>query len=815
MQTDYVERLNAAFARIGTWSFDHRRIVLPACVLVLAICAGAAARTRFDNSLQAYFDKGDPVYASYLRYRDDFGSDEVSYLLYEAPGYPHGPWNLEVMRKISSLTAALDEEVPFVKEVTSLTNVEYVEPIPDGIKIYDLLEDFPSTQDELLAIREKVLAKPLYIGRLVSRDGAHAAIVLEMQKSTTDSLEQIRLDPDGGDGLDNLYPQASYNVIEEILGRPEYEGITFHHVGDVPLNAIYNKVIQRESGVLAAMTFAVIALLLFAFLWSAIGVIGPLVVVGLSIMVCLAFVGLMSWKLDLMFTMLPNLLIAVGVANAVHIITEFKTCHVKLGDRREATRHTLYLLGAPCLLTSLTTAAGFTSMSVAPIKAISHFAIYSAVGVLAGFLLSVTLLLAFLSFGPRVRRRTATERELLRAKGGAFFQMALGWVARFDVRHRRSIIACSAGVFLVSILGAMQLRVDSNFLHEFSKNEPIRVATKYVDDTMGGTISFVYLFDSGAEGGIKEPEALREIERLQAKADEIGNVVKDTSSVVDLLKDINQAFQEGNPAYYVVPDSRELAAQYILVYQMSGGDELHDYVSTDLSRANLEVRVKTVESSRHSEVVDGLGRYLHDEPVRASTVSITGVGALWLQLMNYITQSQIRGFLLAFAVIATLLCFIFKSVKTGLIAMVPNLSPVLLTLGVMGWFGLSLDYIRLLIASVAIGISVDDTIHLVTRLVHEFRRCGNYERALHEAMADVGRALFITSAVLTLGFLVLLFSTMDSLVRFGALLAGTVVMALIADFFLMPALVLTLKPFGPESVHSEQERPGIAAAAAG
>jgi predicted RND superfamily exporter protein len=154
-------------------------------------------------------------------------------------------------------------------------------------------------------------------------------------------------------------------------------------------------------------------------------------------------------------------------------------------------------------------------------------------------------------------------------------------------------------------------------------------------------------------------------------------------------------------------------------------------------------------------------------------------------------------------------------VKTGLIAMVPNLSPVFLTLGVMGWFGLALDYIRLLIASVAIGISVDDTIHLVTRLLHEFRRYGNYERALHEAMADVGRALFITSGVLTLGFLVLLFSAMDSLVRFGALLAGTIVMALIADFFLMPALVLTLKPFGPEAVDSEQERPGAAAAAAG
>jgi predicted RND superfamily exporter protein len=164
--------------------------------------------------------------------------------------------------------------------------------------------------------------------------------------------------------------------------------------------------------------------------------------------------------------------------------------------------------------------------------------------------------------------------------------------------------------------------------------------------------------------------------------------------------------------------------------------------------------------------------------------------------MDYITESQIRGFLLAFAAITVMMCLLFRSVEIGLIAMIPNLAAVALTLGAMGWLDIPLDYTRLLIAPVAIGIAVDDTIHHVTRFRHEFLRCRDYRQALHASMADVGRALFITTAVLVLGFLVFLFSRMDAQASFGALLAATLLVALVADFLLMPALVMTFQPFG-------------------
>ena len=229
----WIEILSEGFEGIGLFTFDHRWVVLSSSLALLGICIYYASGTRFDNSFTSYFISGDPDYQSYLDYRDEFGSEEISYLVYEAPDRPHGAWNIEIMGRIAGLTEALGG-LPFVSEVTSLVNVEFMEGVEEGIEIYELLEDFPSSQEELLSIRDKVLRKPMIVGGLTDQAGRYGALIIEMEASSIDPIEEIRLDPAGGDGLLNLYPQATYLAIEAILAQPEYEGIVFHHVGDVP-----------------------------------------------------------------------------------------------------------------------------------------------------------------------------------------------------------------------------------------------------------------------------------------------------------------------------------------------------------------------------------------------------------------------------------------------------------------------------------------------------------------------------------------------------------------------------------------------------
>ncbi len=795
---DYIERLNRFFERVGGWSYDHRWWVLAICLAVFATSIALAGRAPIDMTFAAFFDEKDPTYSAFLQYRDDFGSDELAYILYEAPDTEHGPFDLEVMRKIASLSEVIAEEVPFVDEVTSLANVEYMEAVEDGIQIYELLEEFPESQAGLLAIRDKVLDKPLYVGGLVSPDAQYAALIVSMDKSAVDPPEELRLDPQGGSGLENLYPQVSETALSEILARPEYAGITFYLSGEVPWNSQWNRIMIPETTKLTVITYFLIGGLLYFFFRRVMGVVGPFAVVTVAVAIAAGIVGIFRWNLDLMFPFVPNLLIAVGVANALHVVSEFNAYFQELGDRREAIRRTMYLVATPCLLASLTTASGLMAMSLSNIQTMAHMAIYSAVGVFSAFLLTVTLLMALFSFGRRGFVPEGKDRATYRKREGRFFDALLGWVAEFNIRHPKPVLLIALLIFAAGALGLSKLRVDTNFMDAWKDDEPIKQITLKVDDVMGGMSSVIYLFDTGEPDGIKDPAVLREIERVQMEADKQSDFVKKSYSIVDVVKDLNRTFHDGDPAYYKIPESRELVAQYLLLYEMSGGEEIGDYVSGDFSRANLELRCRMDAISRMAKLADNLDAHLEAQPLQHSTVTMTGIGACWLKFAQYITDSQIQGILLAFSVIAAMMCFIFRSVKIGLLSMIPNLTPVFLTLGAMGWIGMELDYTRLLVAPLAIGIAVDDTIHFVTRFHVAFQRCHNYAEALRRCFHDVGRALIGTTVVLVAGFLVNAFHGLVTQQIFGYLIAWTIFIALIADFFLMPALFMTLKPFGPE-----------------
>jgi predicted RND superfamily exporter protein len=445
-----------------------------------------------------------------------------------------------------------------------------------------------------------------------------------------------------------------------------------------------------------------------------------------------------------------------------------------------------------------------------PIKSIAHMGVYSAFGVMATFVLSLTLLLAMLSFGARAPKRGIGESARLRAKGGRRMQAVLKGVADFNVRHRVGLLLVFAALFAFGGVGMARIEVDSNWLDDFSAEMPIKRNTIMVDDVMGGTTNVIYLFDSGEPEGVKEPAVLREIERVASFAETQRPFVRKTHSIVDILKDLNQAFHDGDPAFHKLPESRELVAQYLLMYETSGGEEAAQHVSSDYQRASLELRLQIARTSQTVDLVASVDDVLEEEPLTASSVELTGIGALWLTLMDYIVSSQIQGFAIAFFAIAAMMVFIFRSFKTGWISMVPNVAPVILTLGVMGWSGILLDYSKVMIAAVAIGIAVDDTVHLVSRFRHEFLLSGNYEEALGAALSDVGRALCITSIALVCGFLVNLLSVLDSNATQGLLLSTSIVVALAADFFFMPALVLTFQPFGPEGERRAQELPRAA-----
>lgn len=797
---DRIESLNHFFKKLAGFTYDHRWPMSLICLLVLSVCGYLASSVRFDNSFESFFDKNDPVYKQYLAFRDDFGSDEISYILYDAPDKAHGVWDMGVMHTMQRLTRELKTEVPFVKRVVSLPDLKFVARQDGAPYLHDLSKAFPDSQDKLLEIRDRILAKPVYVDGLTSRDGVFGAIILEMQKSCIDPVADIMVDPEKGDAISNLFPQATCAGIDKILERYGESGIRFYHTGDVPLNAAYNIITQRESATLGILTFVVIGLLLFIFFRNPVGVIGPLTVVFCSLIMTVGFMGMFGWPFDIMFIILPTILTAVGVADAVHIVSDFKIHYTASNNRREAIKQTAYLTGVPCLFTSITTVAGFTSMSISPIKAIKHFAIYSGIGVACAFLLTMTVLIVFVSFG----KNEAPLAQQKAARGPGKMASLLSRVADINIRHKYFIISFFAIVFVFSAIGISRITIDSNLLAEFSDRVAVKRATEYVDSVMGGSISYSYIFDTGEQDGVAAPQVLKAIEQLQQKAEEDEIVLK-TYSIADVIKDINRSLHNEDEAFYKLPDSRQVAAQYVSLYKMYGGDELNSYVTPDFSKANLEIRTAFADSSRAGKLIETLDSTILSMGLSIPPPSVTGMGALWYQLIDYIVKSQLTGFTLAFIVISIFLCILFRSVKVGLLSMIPNLAPVVITVGMMGWAGIPLDYIKLLIGCIAIGLAVDDTIHLVNRFRYAYTLSGDYPKALHDAMPHVGKALLITSIVLFCGFFVLAFSVMASMVQFAILIAATIFVALAADFFLLPSLFLALKPFGQKEI-SDLER---------
>ncbi|CAA0102215.1 Uncharacterised protein [BD1-7 clade bacterium] len=789
-KNNLVTLMSHAFGRIGEWSMQHRWVVFSIAVSLTMACIYLAGSVRMDNGFESFFDDTDPAYSAYLKYRDDFGSDEVAYLVYDAKDREKGVFDLTLMQTIQQLSEDIENDMPFVKDVKSMTNAEVMIGVDGGLEILRLDEDFPDDQATLDAFADTLMSKPVYINNLVSEDRRYGAVLIEMTASSIDPVDTLRLDPNGGDGLENLYPQASDKVLRDILSRPDYADLDIVISGDVPLNTAFNTIATKYMFLTFAMCFAAVAVLLLIFFrGKIIDAVGPMAVVFLSILMTVGFVSLIGWDIDMLFGMVPTLVVAVGVAHSVHIVSEFRSYQARLGNRTAALKQTFYLVGAPCMLTSLTTAAGFMSLAISPIKAIEHMAVYTAFAVIAAFFLSLTLLTFFLSFGK--------ARPIEKSNKPHRMEAPLAAIARFNMRHPKTIVAVGLVAFAVMISGVTKIVVDSNFLLDFNEKVQVRQDAEHIDATMSGVGSLVYLFDAESADAIKDPAVLRDIEAFQAELDQ-QPLTRKTLSIVDLIKDINQSFHNGDPAYHTIPDDQTLIAQYLLVYELSGGEELANYVSTDYARAALDIRIPMTATSEMAALKSAMTEYDQQHPQQQSEATFSGMGALWMQLVDYISRSQVQGIMLAFVVITAIMCLIFRSFKVGIISMVPNLLPALAAVGLIGWIGVPLDYMKLMIAPVALGIAVDDTIHMMTRLHHEFRQRGNYNEALEATMKDVGRALVITSIVLITGFMFLTISPMDSQFWFGLLLSTTILLALVADFFIMPSLVLLTKPFGAE-----------------
>ena len=475
----------------------------------------------------------------------------------------------------------------------------------------------------------------------------------------------------------------------------------------------------------------------------------------------------------------------------------------------EMTARELSLFGIPCLLTSLTTSAGFLSFCGTVIKPIREMGVYAAIGVIMAFLLSLIIVPVIFSFGKNKKKVSDLEESLtpkVREKEisngrNDIFDRALKRIALVNLRYPWAILSIFILVTTVSVFGYHLIEVETNSIEFVSTDVQIRQAYDYVDSHMGGSMSMEVMLDTGKKDGIKEIDFLRNMETLQNYTDKHPLTCK-TTSVIDTLKKMRRAVHENRMEYYNLPETTAQAAEYLFLYETSGGKELDKQVSFNYDIARINARTKSLNSKDVRRFISDIDRFVKKSIDPSIKVEYTGTMP-WVRAMSdYVSQGQKRSFILAFSAITCMMIIVLRSFKLGLVSMIPNIFPVLISLGLMGFGKIFLSLPLMIMAPIIIGVAVDDTIHFFTRYRREFNRIGTYEGALKATLSTVGRPIMFTTMTLVLGFSVFGLSDMYNVTQFGLLAAFAFLWALLADFFLAPAMMLLFKPLGAEKIEN-------------
>lgn len=763
------------FERFAEKTIRFRWPILLFLVLITGFFLYQWKFLEMETSAESFFLEGDRTYQAYEEFKETFGSDEFVYIVFETEDF----FQKDTVKLIKDLSLDLEENVPFVEEMKCLINIEYVEGREDEILVYELMEDFPETPEEMETVRRKVMKKPALINSLISPDGKTSAIILEMEIFPEEK----------GDARKIVAPK-----VREILAKPEYNAFTYHVVGPPILDHDLDELASQESSRFGLISLIVEMLILVYIFRSLHGFFGPALVVVLSIIWAFGIIGLLGWKLNTFVMIIPPLIIAVGICDSVHVISEFRILSNRFHKRREALVKTLSLVGLPCLLTSLTTAVCFFSFVAVDIRPIRDFGVHCALGVIFAFILSVILVPILLYFG---KNKNPAKINKDNAAVNDIYHRLLTGIGRVNRSYPKVVVAVFILITIISFIGMRMVVVDSGWIEAMHESFPLRQALLFIDSHMGGSMPIEVVVDTGKEDGLKDIKVLKQIESIQQYLNRQPQVKK-TNSIIDLLKDLRQSLHGERAEFYTLPDTPVQAAQYLLIYEQAGGKALDELVSFNYSKARITARVAMMTSAEYIGMLKGLKEFVTANIDPTLKVESTGTVAFQSVFCDYIQKGQIKSFIIAFIAIAFMMILVLRSVKLGLISMVPNLLPVLFLLGFIGFAGVYLNYFLMMIGIIIIGIAVDDTIHFFVRFRREFNLYSNYEKAMFNTLESVGRPIMFTTLILVLGFLVFIFSVFSGLVWFGMVGAIAFFVALLADFFFVPSVLLLFKPLGPE-----------------
>lgn len=779
-----------------TAAFAHRQkyAVVAVMLLLTAGLATQLGRLEIDTRDESFFHESDPALIAYNDFKAQFGQDEFFIIALQ----PAQGLDTTFFNTLYRLHRELEQSVPYIDKISSLVNGRVVRGDEDTLSVEELFPEPPQNEEETVRIRELIDQYPLYENLLISPDRstvsilikAKALIVIEEQpEDILAGFEQEEPDPRLEHYLSDGESAEMTEAIEKVLDAYRMPALKVFFTGAPAVAIAMRKELKRDLFLTLPLCNLLIIIFLILLYKRLSGVIYPLLIVFFSLIATFGFVGMLRIQATLPVSqILPAFLLVVGIADAVHILTIFYRNYSRCGDKEQAILDAMAFAGLPVLMTSVTTACGLFSFIWADIAPIAQLGWVAPLGVFLALLYTLLLLPAFIGIFPITRKQ---EEQGPETSGKAISDRLFHWIAKVTTRHPVSISALFSLFMLLSLYGVFNLHFYHNAITWLPKDSSVRQAADLLDTVNGGSATLEGLIDTGKNDALYNPDLLRrldqavtDISRLEVAGIRAGKVW----AISDVLKETNRALHGNQDGAYTLPDSRDLTAQELILFEASGSDDLKNFTDNNFRTARFSIIGPAEDAFLYTEYTDRVQQYF-SRNFPDATLTLTGKLYLFAQLISRGITTMAKSYSIALFVITLLMIGMVGRIRIGLLSMVANVAPILYILGLMGMNNIPFDLSSMVTGSLVLGIVVDDTIHFFHHFRRAFDKTAHVELAVRETLLNTGRAMFITSVVLSSGFFMLTLGSLLSTVRFGIICGFAVLFALLADFFMVPALL--------------------------
>lgn len=775
-----IEKINARFERLAHHILKLRWLYLSLFVVTIVACMYGSTLIKIDTSNENSFLESDSIKIQTDHFEEIFGNDQYVIVLLENEDL----FSYESLTLLRELHNELADSVVFVERITSINDLEFTVGDEYGMVIEQIVPNvIPTNPNELAKIKEKAFSKERYRKRLISSDGTQTLLNIKFAPFPKDWQGEYEISPD----------ELVGKLVLDVINQTKYDYLNPRAVGMPIVNHEKREYFAVESSRVMGLAFVLAIIILIAALRSVWGVVVPLISAISSMLVVYGVVGFIGMPVDNMVLNFPFLIgFAVSIAYSIHLFSFYKRHFKQHGQRREAIVYSFGEVGWGVLFTALTTITALLSALFIPVKTVRFLGLSTAGIVAATFIIVMILTPVLLSFGKNKKQHP----KFLKNKHSKF-ESRLYNLGNWILNNPKKIVFSYLVIIGFLIWGVSQITVDTNPKKTIGTKVPyVKNVFELAQTELGSLYSYEIMIKLPEAGMAKDPDVLHKLELLEAKALEF-DMAKKSNSILGVIKDMNQVLNEDKPEYYKIPDSRDLVAQLLLLYENAGGTESEYWVDYDYKYLRLSVRINDFQVKQMTEDFEEVNKYAN-ELFPESEINIVGAVPQFIKMIGYITHGQIISFGIAMLVIAILMMIVFGSVKTGLIALIPNLTPAFVIGGIMGFAGVPIDTSTVLIMPMILGLAVDDTIHFINHSKLEFLRTRNYRESILRSIRSVGVALIFTTLVLSANFLTYLTSDVKFYFFLGILAVSGMVSALIADFFITPLLFKRFKIFGEE-----------------